>query len=29
MNPGWVDLHDSIDKLATLVKEAGSQLSLG
>jgi putative endonuclease len=29
MNPEWVDLHDSIDALATLVEEAGSQLSLG
>ena len=29
MNPDWVDLHDSIDALATLVEEAGSQLSLG
>ena len=29
MNPDWVDLHDSIDTLATLVEEAGSQLSLG
>ena len=29
MKPDWVDLHDSIDALATLVEEAGSQLSLG
>jgi putative endonuclease len=29
MNPEWVDLHDSIDALATMVEEAGSQLSLG
>ena len=29
MNPEWADLHDSIDVLATLVVEAGPQLSLG
>ena len=29
MNPDWVVLHDSIDALATLVEEAGSQLALG
>ena len=29
-NPNWIDLHDSIDALATLVdEEAGPQLSLG
>ena len=29
MNPDWVDLHDSIDTLTTLVEKAGSQRSLG
>jgi putative endonuclease len=29
MNPNWIDLHDLTDVAATLVEEAGSQLSLG
>ena len=30
MNPDWLDLHESIDVIATLVEEeAGPQLSLG
>jgi putative endonuclease len=29
MNPNWIDLHDEIDALASLVEEAGPQHSLG
>jgi putative endonuclease len=29
MNPNWLDLHDSIDTIASLVEEAGSRPSPG